>query len=107
MVVPDTPASSPTSAARKCPWTGMTAMGEGMPDRAAVLNPGASRRARRAYPSDMRSRLLICLVLALVAGGCSDGDDGDGARATPGPTATGSVPAPAATPEAGAEDVIR
>jgi hypothetical protein len=62
----------------------------------------------------MAYRLLTCLALALAAswaGGClgggDDGDSGRAARATPSPAATGSVPAPSAKPEQGAEEVIR
>jgi hypothetical protein len=62
----------------------------------------------------MTSRLLTCLVLAagaLGAGGCSGGgDDGKPVRdraAAPAAGSEGSVPEPAATPEADAEDVIR
>jgi hypothetical protein len=63
----------------------------------------------------MGPRLLTCLLLALAAigaGGCLGGgedDRGDGAaaRATPGPAAAEKVPAPSATPEADAVEVIR
>jgi len=61
----------------------------------------------------MRSRLLALLIpaVALAAGGCFGGDE-ERPRAAAQPSATAdadesAVPAPAATPEAGAEEVIR
>jgi hypothetical protein len=64
----------------------------------------------------MGPRLATWLVLAAAAvgaGGCLGGGDDDpardraGAQASPGAARGGPVPDPAATPEAGAEDVIR
>lgn len=83
-----------------------------MPYPGPALKPGIRPAAAYVVPR-MRLRPLAILLpaVALLAGGCFGGDD-EGPRAAAAPSATAeadesAVPSPSATPEAGAEDVIR
>ena len=83
-----------------------------MPYPGPALKPDIRPAVAHVEPRmRLRPLAVILPLVALLAGGCFGGDD-KGPRAAAAPTATAgadesAVPSPAATPEAGAKDVIR